>query len=235
MSQLPPAKQSPQATPPASEPGFELALHEFWIKNRQAILLVIAAALLGIVGREGWQYFAEQREQGVQEEYARIADQPAKLAAFAEANASHPLAGVAYLRLADEKYLAVDYPAAATYYQKAAGSLKNEALLGRARLGSAMCLLNGGDRIAGEAALKTLKADPTLHKGVRAEAAYQLASLAAETGNTEEVKKLTDEVNTIDAAGPWAQRATMLYASLTATAKPAGVVDPGLTFKPTGK
>lgn len=207
-------------------------MHAFWARNRQGILLVCAAALLAIVGREGWQYFAASREQGVQAEYAKIADQTAKLAAFADAHAGHALAGIAYLRLADEKFSAGDYQTAAIQYQKAAGSLQNEVLLGRAKLGAAMSQLNTGDQTAGEAALKAISADVALAKGARAEAAYQLASLAAAAGKMDEVRKLADAVSKIDAASSWAQRATLLLASQPASAPPTAPPDAGLTFRP---
>src|SRR5262245_42599771 len=131
MSQLPPADQPTQAATPVYESAFESAVQGFWTKNRQGILIVAGAVLLTIVGREVWQSVAASREQGVQEEYAKIADQTAKLEGFANEHSGHALAGVAWLRLADEKFSAGDYKTAAAYYQKAAGSLQNAALLSR--------------------------------------------------------------------------------------------------------
>jgi predicted negative regulator of RcsB-dependent stress response len=238
MSQLPPADQSPQGTAPVYEPAFETAIHAFWVKNRQGILVLCITALLAIIGTQAWQYFAASREQGVQAEYAKIADQTSRLEGFANANSGHPLAGVAWLRLADEKFSAGDYKTAATDYQKAAGSLQNAALLGRARLGAAVSQLNGGDRAAGEAALKAVSVDTALDKGARAEAAYQLVSLAADAGKADEVKKLAEEVSRIDATSSWAQRATLLVTSSPTAAKPADATKPadsGITFKPSGK
>lgn len=232
MNQLPPSSQSPQGAAPVYQPSLETAVHAFWARYRQGILTVCGVALLAIVGREGWQYFAASREQGVQAEYAKIADQTAKLSSFADAHTGHALAGIAYLRLADGKFSAGDYKTAATLYQKAAGSLRSEALLGRAKLGAAMSQLNSGDQAAGEATLKAISADITLAKGARAEAAYQLASLAAAAGKMDEVKKLADEVSKIDAASSWAQRATMLLVSQPAAASLPAPVDTSLTFRP---
>lgn len=233
MSQLPPANQSPEGTTPVYAPAFETAIHAFWARNRQGILIVGVVALLVIVGREGWQAYTAGREQDVQAEYAKIADQSARLPAFAEAHPGHTLAGVAWLQLADEKFTAGDYKTAAAHYQKAFGALQNEMLLGRARLGAAISLLNGGDQAAGEAALKAISGDVALAKGARAEAAYHLTSLAAAAGKSDEVKKLAEEVTKIDAASSWAQRATLLLTIQSATAKPAPTADAGLTFKPT--
>lgn len=235
MSQLPPSDQTTQALVPVAAPGFEAAVQTFWEKNRSAVLLVCVVVLLAIVGREGWQYFSGMRERGVQDEYAKVADHSDKLAAFADANSGHALAGVAYLRLADEKYLAGDYKSASVAYGKAVGSLKNEILLGRAKLGAAMSQLNAGDRAAGEAALKALSADASLAKGVRAEATYQLAALAADAGKADDVKKLAEEVSKIDATSSWAQRATLLQVASPVGAKPADLADAGISFKPSGK
>ncbi len=236
MSQLTPADHKPHSADPAApviEPGFEVALHAFWERNRNLVLIACAAALLVIVGRESLQYFAARREQGIQAEFAKISDQPARLAAFAEANSGHALAGVALLQLADDKFSTGDYVAAAAGYQKAAAVLKNQALLGRARLGAAFSQVSGGDKAAGEAALRAISADTALSKGVRAEATYHLASLALEAGNPDEVRLLADQVSRIDATGTWAQRATVLLATLPPTGKPAvSPVTPAVSFKP---
>ena len=235
MSQLPPAKQTPEGTTPVYEPAFETAVQTFWAKNRQGILVVCIVVLLAIIGREAWQYFAASRELGVQAEYAKISDQTAKLEAFANANSGHALAGVAWMRLADEKFTAGDFKAAAGLYQKAAGSLQNAALLGRAKLGAAVSQLNGGDQTAGEAALKAVGTDATLDKGVRAEATYHLAVFAADAGKADEAKKLAEEVSKIDATSSWAQRATLLLTRSPAAAKPAETTAPTLSFKPGGE
>ena len=172
--------------------------------------MVCAAALLAIIGREGWQYYAAQQELGVRHDYARVADRPEQLAVFAGANAGHVLAGVAYLRLADTKYAAADFRSAMENYNKAAASLKHSALLGRAKIGAAMSQINGGDKSTGEAALKGIGADATLPKNVRAEATYHLATLAFDAGNAAEVSRLVTEVGKIELSGMWAQRATAL-------------------------
>jgi hypothetical protein len=234
MSQLPPADQTPHTADPAAAPvvehGFEAKVQAFWAENRNLVLLACAAALLAIVGREGWQYFSAMREKGVQEDYAAVADKPEKLAAFADEHGGHALAGVAYLRLADQKFEAVDYKQAAAFYTKAAGNLKNDVLLGRARLGAAMSQVNGGDKAAGETALKAIGADQSLLKTLRAEATYHLASFAAEAGKTDEVKKLVDEVGKIDLGGAWSQRATILLTRL----QTGDTAAPAITFKPGG-
>lgn len=235
MSQLPPANPTPEGTTPVYVPSLETAIHGFWAKNRQAILVLCVAALLAIIGREAWQYFAASREQAVQADYAKIADQTAKLEAFANANAGHALAGVAWLRLADEKITAGDFKTAAAYYQKATNSLQNDALLSRAKLGAAVSQLNGGDQAAGEAALKAIGADASLDKGVRAEATYHLAVFAVDAGKTDEAKKLAEEVSKIDPLSSWAQRATLLLTSSPAAAKPAATAAPTLSFKPGGE
>jgi hypothetical protein len=101
MTIPPPAGTQTPEQPVAIQPGFEDAVQAFWDKNRRLILLACAAALLVVIGREGWAYLSAQREQGVREEFARTADRPEQLAAFAKAHKSHALAGIALLRIAD--------------------------------------------------------------------------------------------------------------------------------------
>jgi predicted negative regulator of RcsB-dependent stress response len=235
MSQLPPANQSPHdasAAIPVGEPGFEDHVQDFWAKNRGAILGGLVVVVVAIVGWQGWQHFAAAKEQSVREEYAQVGDNSAKLAAFAQSHSGHALAGVARIRLADEKFTARDFKQAATLYTQAADSLKNDLLLTRAKLGAAVSQLLGGDQAAAEASLKALSADSKLSAGLRAEATYHLATLAIDAGKIDDGKKLAEEVSRIEADGPWAQRATMLLASnTTATAAQPVATDSGLSFK----
>lgn len=242
MSQPHPTNLGPHGAKPAEAPvvapGFEVAAQEFWNRNRNFILMLCAAAILVIAGREGWEYYTTSREADLQADYAKAGDSPDRLATFADAHPGHALTGVAYLRVADDKFSAGDFKSAGTYYQKAAGSLQNDALLGRARLGAAFSLLNSGDQAGGEAALQAVSADPAVFKSARAEAAYHLASHAAGAGKADEVKKLVEQINLIDATGPWAQRATLLEAALpveagkTAAAAAPGTPALGISFKP---
>lgn len=232
MSQIPPAAPTPKdATPAVVELPFEARFETFWINNRRQIYTLFAVILLTIVGREGWAYFAAQRELGVQAAYSTALGNDSKLTAFAAANTGHPLGGAAYLTLADAKYSTGAFAAAADLYTKAQGNLTNDALIGRAKLGAAMSKLASGDRSGGEAALKALSADIALFKAVRAEATYHLAALAAEAGNTAEVTKLTEEISRIDASGVWAQRGLVLRATngekKTDPAVPAFSLTPG--------
>jgi hypothetical protein len=239
MSQLPAAKPSPANADPAAtpvvEPGFEVQVQAFWNKNRNIILGGCVVVLLAIVAREGWSYFGTLREQSVQEDYAKVADKPDQLAAFADAHNGHVLAGVAYLQLADQKFQAADFKAAASLYTKASGSLKNDYLLGRSRVGAAISQISSGDQSTGEATLKAVSADQALPKDIRAEATYHLASLAAAAGKVDELQKLVGEVTKIDLTGSWSQRATMLLGNLQSGAKPAAGASPTITFKPEGK
>jgi hypothetical protein len=236
MSQLPSADRSPPgtkpATAPAVAPAFDAEMHAFWARNRGLILLVCVAVLLAITAREGFRYFSVMHEQSIREEYAKVADSPDRLAGFAEDHPGHALAGIAYLKLADQKFESGDYRSATPLYTKAAGSLTNEALLGRARLGAAVSQISGGDQAGGEAALKVISADQAVFKDVRAEATYHLATLALEAGRTEDVKKLVEEVTKIDLTGAWSQRATLLLAGLPAGDTPAAANASGLSFKP---
>lgn len=238
MSQLPSADKSPAhadpAAAPVADPGLELTLHNFWVKNRGFIFVLCVIVLVGIIGREGWQYFSASREKSIQQDYAQIADKPDRLTAFAEANSGHPLAGIAYLQIADRKFEAADYKEASATYTKAAGSLKNEALVGRAKLGAAVSLISSGDVAGGESALKAISTDQSVSKSTRAEAAYHLASLASEAGKVEDVKKFVDDVTKNDLGGSWAQRATLLLADLPPSSK-GPELSPNLAPKLPGK
>jgi predicted negative regulator of RcsB-dependent stress response len=220
--------------PPAGADEFALKVQEFWAKNRSAIFILIIAIFVALLGREGWAYYAEMRDRGVQEEYAKIGDRVEQLPKFAEANKGHALAGVAWLRVADDAYGKNDFKAAAAHYQKAADALEQTALKSRARLGAAVSQLAAGDKAAAESGLKALSSDAAATAALRAEATYHLAALAHEAGKDEDAKKFIEEITKIDGTGLWAQRGFMLRAQIE-SAKPASApapTTPAVQFKP---
>jgi tetratricopeptide (TPR) repeat protein len=214
MTTTPPAESQTQSQSAApSAPGFETAAQAFWDKNRNLIFVVCVAVLAAIIGREGWQYFAAQREKGVRADYAKAGDRPEQLAVFAANHGDHVLGAVANLRIADAKYAAGDYRAATDAYAKAAASLDSVAFIGRARLGGAISQIRGGDLTAGPTALKTIAADTTLLKSTRAEATYHQAVLAYEAKDSTEVDRLIGEITKLDDSGIWVERASALHGS----------------------
>ena len=216
-SSQPPAAANTGAAGAASL-SFDEMLHQLWRQYGRAVTIGCAAVLLAILARGGWDYFSAQKEQAVRQDYA-AATTSEKLKAFANDHAGHILAGVARLRLADEAYAAGKGDEACAAYEAALPMLKDSLLADRARLGLAMAKVQAGRTADGEAALREFAGQADGSTGLRAEAAYHLASLAHTAGRTEDVKKYADQLMQIDAGGPWAQRAQMLR--LQAPAVPA--------------
>jgi hypothetical protein len=80
-------------------------------------------------------------------------------------------------------------------------------------LGAAISKIQAGRTADGEAQLGQIANDFSLLKAVRAEAAYDLASAAADKGRAEDAKKFAAQVQQIDPDGPWAKRAFDLTAN----------------------
>lgn len=214
-----PAPLNPNPTPvtagePTVTPGFEHQLHAFWAKNSKSVYTLCLVVLIVIVAQGAYTVYRGWQDEKVANQYA-AASNSEKLKAFATANAGHSLAGVAWLRLADEAYAAGKYADAAQNYQSAA-ALKDGPLVGRARLGQAISKLQGGQTAEAETLLKQIASDAKQMKSVRAEAAYQLASNASVAGRNDEALKYLDQVTSIEPTGTWAQRAMMLRISLPA-------------------
>ncbi len=219
--------------------SLEDRLHQILKNHRGTIIAACVVAVLAILAWGAWDLAAGQREAGVEKDYA-AASTSEKLKAFATANAGHPLAGLAQLRIADEAYSAGKYADAAGAYEAAATILKSGPFAGRAQLGSAMAKLGLGKTTEGEAALRQISGDTGQLKGLRAEATYHLASLAADTGRTADVMKLSDQLMQLDPSSPWTQRSLALRARLPAPAmatKPEATSPalPAISIKPDGK
>jgi predicted negative regulator of RcsB-dependent stress response len=214
-----PAPITPNQTPASTgestvTPGFEHKLHDFWQRNSKAVYLFCLIVLVAIIGKGAYGSYRVMQDNKVRDAYA-AASTSEKLKAFATENAGHALAGVAWLRLADEAYAAGNYALAAQNYQ-AASTMKDSPLAGRATLGLAIAKLQAGQASEAETLLKQISSDAKQMKGIRAEAAYQLASTASAAGRTDEALKYLDQVTAIEPTGTWAQRAMMLRITLPA-------------------
>jgi predicted negative regulator of RcsB-dependent stress response len=198
-------------------------LHEFWLKNSRAISVFCVIVIIAILGKNAFDFYQTSRRQANAAEYA-AASTPEKLKAFAASHRGSELGGVANLRLADDSYAASNYSQAVQSYQTAVEDLKDEALLGRARLGIAVSKVQGGQSAEGETQLKALASEAKQLKPVRAEAYYHLALLAATAGKTDDATKYLDLLNTLEPAGFWAQRALALRSTLPAPAATTAAV-----------
>lgn len=190
-------------------------LNQFWQKNRGIVFGLCALILAVILGKGLWERHQHQQELEIESAYAN-ASTPEQLRAFVAAHPDHELAGVAETRIADEAYTAGKSADALAAYDKAISILKTGPLAARVQLGRALAKVQAGKSTEAVSDLKQLLNDPTQLKAVRAEAAYQLASLAADAGNVAEVQKYIDQLNQIDPASPWARRAVALRSSLPA-------------------
>jgi hypothetical protein len=200
---------------------FEDKAHVFWKNNRGAVFGVIAVVLLAIAGYFGWEYRKEQQDEKVKAAYA-AATTPEQKKAFAAAHVGHPLEGIAYLSIADDAYKAGKSADAAANYDKAISVMKKGPLVARAQLGRALSKVQAGKSAEAATELKQIADDKTQAKIVRAEAAYNLTSLAVEAGNATDAQKYVDQLVQIDAGSEWTRRAMGLRASMNVSAdKPA--------------
>lgn len=229
-----PSPNSP-AVPPTSavSPDVDEHLHGFWKKYGQAASIGLLLVLAFYLGRAAIAYFSEQREEGVQTDFA-AAHTPEQIRAFVAAHPDHELSGLADLELADQAYSAGQASAALSGYNEAKRVLKDPALASRAAIGSAMVQIQLGQVDSGTAALRKLMDDTTQLPVVRAEAGYQLATLAAAAGQADEVQRLAVQLVQIDKDGPWTKNAFNLTVAKPAGA-PAAPPPASISLKPAGK
>lgn len=200
--------------------SYEERLKLFWERNSRIIWTLLIVVLLAIVAKGGYEYWQAQQDASVRKDFAN-ATTAEKRKSFASANAAHPLAGVAHLQNADDAYAAGRFADAQTEYDQAATVLPAGPFRSRAHLGAAMSKLSAGKTSEGESALQQIAADASETKAIRAEADYQLASLAASAGKADDLKKISEHLMQVDPNSPWAQRVFTLRATLPAATAPA--------------
>ncbi|HVU33401.1 MAG TPA: tetratricopeptide repeat protein [Opitutaceae bacterium] len=222
MAATPPSDSKSSGSPEgnAIPVSLEERLAQFWQKNRAIVLGLCALVLLVILGKGIWERYTAGQENDVEAAY-QSAVTPDELRAFVAAHPTHSLAAVAEIRLADEAYQKGNAADALAGYEKAQTILKSGPLATRARLGHALAEVQAGNQSQGVSELMQIFNDPTQFKVARAEAGYQLCSLAAQANNTADVQKYGEQLMQIDPQSPWAQRAMMLRATMPAPAAPA--------------
>ena len=85
-----------------------------------------------------------------------------------------------------------------------------------------MSQIQNGDTEGGASALRDVANDVAATTAVRAEAAYHLASIAAGKGDAKAVGDLATQILSIDPTSSWAQRVTLLQATLPVDSAEAG-------------
>lgn len=216
-SPLDPSKSAAAAAEPTAVPNFEEQFHDFWQKNGTRLLAFCAAVAVGIVAVYGYKAYQAGVDEGIGEKYA-ASETTAQLQAFISANPGHQLAGVAQLRIADEAYTGGKYADAAAAYDKAITMLPTGPFGARAKLGAAMGRIAAGRVAEGEDALKKLAADSSQTAPVRAEATYQLFTLANGAGKSDEALKYGEQLFQLAPTSPWSQRAMAMHGMLSAAA-----------------
>ena len=201
-------------------PTLEDRLQIFWSKHSGKVWALTGLVTAVLVGRYAFESYATYRERQVQADYA-AATTTAQLQAFVQTHPSAILAGVAQLRLADEAYSAGNYVAAREAYSAAVPLLVDNPLAARARLGVAFTPLQTGDTAAAKTALEALANDTALARAYRAEAAYHLAIVARDAGQTADATRWIELVTTVEPQGAWANRANQLRESLPAVSESA--------------
>jgi hypothetical protein len=235
-SPLDPSKSAADAAEPIAAPSFEVQFHDFWQKNGTKVIALCVVVAVGIAAAYGFKAYQASVDEGIGQKYA-AAETTAQLQAFISSNSGHQLAGVAQLRIADEAYAAGNYADALTAYDKAVGVLPAGPFGARAKLGGAMSRIAAGRAAEGEEALKKLATDSTQMDPVRAEATYQLFSLAHGAGKNDDAVKYSDQLFQLAPTSPWAQRAMAMRATLpaSATAAPAVSGAPAIQIAPVSK
>lgn len=233
-----------ESDPVAGEQGpialtFEDKLQLFWRRHSALVIAFCVIVAVAIIGYGLWQRHEASEEADVQSAYA-AASTPEALKSFADAYPDHVLAATAYVRLADDAFAAGKTADALANYEKALKITKDGPLAARTKLGVALSKVVGGKATEGAAELKQLVDDANQFKGIRAEAAYHLASLAAEARNGADVQKYADLLMQIDPASPWTQRAMVLRADFPSAAPAADAAPvvpgaPAIQFTPPAK
>ncbi|WP_269525503.1 tetratricopeptide repeat protein [Coraliomargarita parva] len=185
--------------------SLEDRLRLYWMENKGFISGCVTVIALLIIAFQGMRIYKEKAIANMQASFmsAKADD---SLDSFAQKYANKELGGFAALMVADQAFEDKDYARATEYYDLAQSALEGSTLAGRAKIGSAFAIYQGGDTAAGLAALTAVADAPSLSEAIRAEAAYHLAVEADVAGQTEIYDGYVQQINAFTSATGWQQR-----------------------------
>ena len=192
---------------------FEERILLFWENYRRTIIGAVAVVFSVVLVYQLTVYLDERRESALRGAYQLAEDREERLA-FAREHAGHPLAGFAYLEVANEEFSSKEYGEAANHYKEAIEPLGQSPLASRAELGYAVAAYRNGEVETAEQALRKLSNEDSRLDGMRAEAAYDLAVLYWERGNFAEVKSQLALIEELEKPGYWSTKANRLRSTI---------------------
>jgi|GEM_PF-1447389 len=203
----PPASTEPVINPEVYHPdgAFDDPLHEWWKKNGRSIITGAGLAIVATVVVFGFRAYRSVQEEAVQVAYNQ-AIATGTLPAFAEANAGHPLVGVASLQIANSAFAAGEWDRAIEFYAGATDALKKNPLSGKARLGLAIAHSKLGQNAESRQILAALGDDESAFPASRSEAMYFLALLSIAEGDQAAFDEWNEKLAKIDRTGAWQQK-----------------------------
>ncbi|MFA5258194.1 MAG: tetratricopeptide repeat protein [Opitutales bacterium] len=169
----------------------EERFNEFWRTNGTSVFSSIAIGAVIVVGAQAWRYVQQRIENNTQQAYL-AAGTPEEMAAFAQDNADHSLAGAAYIEMANGEYARAEYTQAAEHYALAKDKLAGSVFAERAQLGMAMCEMLSGKEETGVADLRAVMDNPLFLAITRAEAAYNLSLHYFKTKDFKALEQVVD-------------------------------------------
>ncbi|HEY3755050.1 MAG TPA: tetratricopeptide repeat protein [Opitutaceae bacterium] len=211
MSAAPKSPSPSEPTPSTINPDIDEQLQGLWTKYGQTLVTALTMVAVFWLGREGWNYYQQQKEASLGKEFAALTT-PVQWKKFAEDHPNDRLSGLADLQVADDAYTSGQVASAAQSYQAAANLLKGDPLQTRARIGAAVCLIQSGQNTEGEMTLRAILGDPNQLPVMRVQAGYEVASAVADEGKADELAALVAQINSIDKnpRDPWVYKANRL-------------------------
>lgn len=185
----------------------------WWERNRAALAVGAIVALVIVIGFQGIRLQREAFDRKVQEAWLEVTTDEARLA-FAEQYETHPLGGIAWLKIGDAAYADSNFEEAQIAYETASEALVEPVFQGRARIGAAISALKNGERERARLALEQLAGDPAMFEAIRAEAAFHRALMAAEDKDTEAFERYRQLLMTLQYTQGWMSRLETVEAQI---------------------
>ncbi len=190
-----------------TELNIDESFQVFWEKNKGSIVQWIVIILVVSVGFQLFKLYENKQNVNLQDEFLVSLETEDLRLAFANNHKAEPLAGLNFLKSANEVYAKAEYKEASVLYKKSTDALVGTALHAKVWMSYAISLIKSGDKTAGIKELEMLSSTETAFDAVKADALLKLIILAVDEKNVSAVDDYIARLSMIENTAYTLQRA----------------------------
>jgi tetratricopeptide (TPR) repeat protein len=171
----------------------------FFQNNRKSLATIAAVVMLSPFAFFLWKFYTNLKVARMQKAYVSLGTLKDE-ENFVKKYGDQGLAGAVALRIGDKYFGDGNFAAAKESYERAGKILRNGVVFPRAEIGRAVAEYGLGNLSDAQSILTSVIHEGKFDKAFRGEAAYVLAAMLKDSGDSAKLKTFSEKIETLDVA-----------------------------------